>query len=47
MVVIARKIELLRCRSNSAWLVRALDLVQLVDLVGQASKAGEETKDGR
>ena len=28
-------------------LVRALELVELVDLVGQASRAGEETKDRR
>ena len=45
--MIPGEIELLRCRSNRAWLVRALELVELVDLVGQASGAGEETKDGR
>ena len=28
-------------------LVRALELVELVDLAGQASRAGEETKDRR
>ena len=39
MVVIARKIELLSRRAHSAWLVGALELVDLVDLVGQASRA--------
>ena len=39
MVVVARKIELLLCRSNSTWVVRALELVELISLFQQANFA--------